>query len=179
MLNKKKSKKGVEWISTVLYVLISITIIGILLAAVRPKIAEMKDNFVISQTMDSMNVLEDTISTAKMAEGTTLKYNLQLKKGNFMIYAQNDKIKWESDSSYVFSEPEKPVTLGRINALTEKKGGTYSVSLELDYSQYGLNVTFDGSDRLKILNPSDIPYSIWIKNNGRQGNLIWIDITSG
>ena len=74
-----RSKRGVEWVSTVLYTLISLALIGMLIAALNPRIAELKDSYVISQTVDSLNVLDGTINNARVAEGTTLKYTLQMK----------------------------------------------------------------------------------------------------
>ncbi len=176
---KKENKKGMTWVATVLYVLISIAIIGILLSAVRPKIAEMKDKIIISQTMDSLNILEETVQLVKNAQGTNLKYNLQLNKGNFIIDSLNDRIIWEADSNYLFSELNKPISIGRITALSEPQGGIYKVKLMISYQPYKLNITFDGKDKTKTLNPASIPYTIWIKNNGKQGDKIWMDFYLG
>ena len=172
---KMSDRRGVEWVSTVLYTLISIAIIGILLAAVRPRIAEMKDNYVISQTIESLNVLDETINNAKAAEGTTLKYSLQMKKGNLIVDSESDRIIWKSDSDYMYSEVGKKVQVGEIGALTEKKGNAYEVSLELDYP--GINVTFSGQDKMKTLNPASLPYTLWIKNSGIVNGKAWIDIS--
>ena len=170
-----KSKKGVEWVSTVLYTLISLALMGILLAAVQPRIAELKDNYVISQTIDSLNVLDETISNARVAEGTVLKYSMQLQKGNLVIDGQNDRIIWQSDSNYQYSEINKTVTVGVISALTEKKGNGYNVRLEMNYPQ--INLTFSGSDSWKTFNPASVPYAIWIKNNGIVNKKLWMDLS--
>ena len=172
-------KRGAEWISTILYVLISIAILGALMVAVRPKISELKDQVIITQTVDSLNVLDDTLQLTKTATGTNLRYNIKLNKGNLIIDPLNDKITWQGDSSYIYSEPGKTLQVGRINALTTAKNDFYQVTLDLDYKLYNLNLTFDGLERIKTLNPSSIPYTIWLKNNGRSGNLTMVDLYLG
>ena len=177
MMNRSmKDKKGTTWVSTVLYMMISIAIIGVLMTAVRPKIAEMRDKIVISQTVDGLNVLDETMQLTKIAAGTNLKYNLQLSKGNFIIDSKNDSVIWQGDSDYLYSEIGKNVQIGRIGALTEKKGGAYAVTLRLDYKPFGINVTFDGKDETKVLNSASIPYSLWMKNNGPQAGQLVIDL---
>ncbi len=172
---KKMNKRGVEWVSTVLYTLISLALIGILMAAINPRIAELKDNYVIGQTIDSLNVLDSTIGNARVGEGTTLKYSLQLRKGNLLIDSLNDRIIWKSDSNYQYSEIGKKINVGAISALTEKKGNAFTVTLELNYSP-DINITFSGIDKSKTLNPATTPYTLWIKNDGNANGALWIDI---
>jgi len=177
-----KFKKGDTWVETVLYMTISLAVIGLLLVAIRPKIAQMRDNYAITQTVDSLNVFEDLVSSVKIAEGTTLQYGLQLSKGEFIIDGINDSVMWQSDSSYQYSELNRTIDVGRISARTMNVSskGMYHVTLTLDYRPYGLNITVDGADKMKTLNAASVPYALWIKNSGKQGaGPLQIDVTLG
>ena len=55
-------KKGQIWIETVLYTLIGLSLIGLVLAFVTPKINEARDNLVIEQTKDVMKIFDDKIN---------------------------------------------------------------------------------------------------------------------
>lgn len=175
------NKKGVVWVSTILYVLISITIIGILMAAVRPKVAELKDEFIISQTIESLNTFDDLVGSVQAATGTRLKYELSLNKGSFTIKGNEnlsrsrDGIVWMSDSKHVYSEVDKNVLVGRINALTTEKSGVHTVTLDLEFED--VNLTVNGLDQNRTLTAASTPYIIWVENKGKSGNKINIDIS--
>jgi len=159
---------GDVWISTVLYTLIGLALVGSLVAMVNPEVARLKDKAIIEQTVQSLNVLDDTIIEARKATGTRLNYIISLDKGNLIIDSANEAIYWQMDSRYQFSEKDQTMnlTLTNMRATTRALGGLWNVTLILDYKGYGLNITADGRKEAKTLSPSSLPYSIWIKNNG-------------
>ena len=57
-----RPKRSQVWVETVIYTLIGLAVIGILLAAAKPKIDEMRDKLVVEQTIDSMNSIDEKIS---------------------------------------------------------------------------------------------------------------------
>jgi len=161
----KKNKKAIVWISTVLYILIGLSIMGMLLAVVRPKIAEMKDSFVIDQSITAMNKLDETIIKTKQAIGTRLSYILQLSRGELEINPQEDVIELRiPDSAYKYSEPNVKINIGSIELLTKKAGGVWQVSLKLNYT--GTDIIFSGRDEKKIFTATKLPYKFFIENLG-------------
>ena len=128
------NKKGSEWVSTVLYIMIGLAVMGILLAAVRPKIAQTKDSYVIEQTISSLNDLDQTIVRAELAAGTRAKFILQLSRGELDIDGPNGKITWKiQDSAYQYSEIGKTISVGNINAVTTASPKGFEVDFSLDY----------------------------------------------
>lgn len=179
--SKGKDKKAVVWVSTVIYTLIGLSVIALLLAVVRPKIAEMKDSFVISQTISALNEFDAIITEIRQAVGNTREYDLRLSEGEFKIHCSESVIpgkgriqyiRWYlPDSNHMFSEAtqpgEEPIVIpvaGRIKAYTEKRGNVFAVTLTLDYSE--LDLTFNGKDDDKTLQPAKTHYSLWLENVG-------------
>jgi hypothetical protein len=162
--------KGDVWISTVLYTLIGLAMIASLVAIIQPEVSKLKDKFVIEQTAQSLNVLDDTILRTREATGTRLNYIIRMDKGNFIIDGVNEIIYWQTDSNYQFSEENRTInlTLGNIKGITRPKDGIWNVTLLVDYRGYGINITVNDKDELKTLNPSSLAYSIWITNKGIQ-----------
>ena len=160
-----ENKKGAEWISTVLYTLIAFALIGLLLAFVRPKIAEMKDSFIIEQTISSLNDFDKIIADIRQATNNKRSYELHLTRGEFIIDTKQDKITFHiPDSNYMFSELGVPYQTGTINAMTTKSGSLYDVILEIDYRP--LNLTVSGNEELKTLQAAKTPYTLWMENKG-------------
>ena len=56
-----KRKKGVVWVSTIIYTLIGLSVIALLLAVINPKIKEMKDSFVVKQSMVALGDFDDIV----------------------------------------------------------------------------------------------------------------------
>jgi len=165
-------KKADAWVSTVLYTLIGLAIIGSLLAMARPKIAETRDAFIIKQTVDSLNVLDDTIMRATAATGMRLSYKIELNYGNLAIDTDKEIISWNLMSNYQYSEANKFVSIGKITALTTPSSGKlWNVTLSMNYTDSNINMTIDGQDKMLVLSPAQLAYNIWITNNGvyRQG----------
>jgi len=164
-------KKGVEWIETILYTLISLAVIGTLLAVVQPKIAQLKDSIIIDQTKSSLNEIDRTIQNTKAAAGMTLFSELNLGKGTLLIDAPNDSITWEYLSKYQYGELNKTLNEGNLKITTTKVVAEYKITIKLSYD---IDLTFNGIDSGKTLQAASIPYKLWFKNKGG-----YIDITLG
>ena len=163
-----KSKKGdATWISTVLYTLIGLSIMGLLLAFIRPKIAEMKDSFIIEQTVTSMNDFDGLVSEIRLATGNKRSYNMHLSRGQLVIDGVNDEIRWYlPDSSYQFSEVDVPIQTGNLNIITGKAGDKFSITIGLNYSLLNLNITYNNQDVEQILQAAKVVYPLWVENKG-------------
>jgi hypothetical protein len=169
------NRKAVEWISTVLYTLISISLIAALFAILNPTIANMRDENTITQTIDSLNLLDSTIMDTNA--GSRLSYVLTLKQGELVIDGYSNKIYWNFLSHVPHYQPNKTIEVGKIKTLTVASGKMWNVTLTLDYNVSMLNITVNGNDALKTLTPSSPPYSIWIENKGIKNYMQQIDFS--
>lgn len=162
-----KNKKAAIWVSTVLYTVIGLAVIGILLAVARPKIQEMQDSLVIEQTINALNTIDNKILKASEATGTTLNVEFKLARGQIIIDSLNDKISFVlEDSNHQLSEENKKLEWGKIQVLTEPAGDKWKVTLELEYGRE-YDITFNGNPSEKgVLERAKTPYKIWIKNEG-------------
>ncbi|MBM3247766.1 hypothetical protein FJZ17_04490, partial [Candidatus Pacearchaeota archaeon] len=78
-------KRGQIWIETVIYTLIGLTIIGILLSIVTPKINQMNDKSLIIQSINSLNKIDEQISSTMVAAGNSRQIKKAFKKGEYII----------------------------------------------------------------------------------------------
>jgi len=170
-----KGRKADVWISTVLYTLISLAIIGTLLAVVRPRIDEMRDHYLIDQTINALNQIDKTVTSVKTAQGMRLPVEFQLSRG-ILIFNTTDKIiQWNlPDSRYQYSEIGFPVTIGKSLSLkTLKSGDRWNISVQLNYSD--INFTVNNQSSSKTYQSSSRVYSIWVENKGMVDNMLKID----
>ena len=176
----RKSKTAQVWIETVVYTLIGLAIIGTILAVMTPKIVQMNDKLTITQTIDSMNRLNEQARDALSAAGSQREILLNVKKGEYFIDAAHDRIYYYLlGTGYMYSQPNVSIKQGDITALTaEKAGKKYDVSLMLDYSGY--NITYNGEDKNRTLTSAPTAYRLIIVNNGaaESGAEIQLDIKS-
>jgi type II secretory pathway pseudopilin PulG len=167
ILNSKKNKRAQVWVETVLYTLIGLAIIGLLLAATKPKIDSTKDEFVIQQTIKALNQIDDKISEIKAADGNQRNIDFQISRGELKITPETSTISWIlKDSAYRMSEENLIVEVaGNIKGVTLKNGDNYDIKLFLNYT--GINILKqDNGDNELTLNPARIPYRIMVRNTG-------------
>lgn len=180
MFNKKMgNQRGQIWVETVIYTLIAIAMIGLVLSVVKPKIEEGQDKAIIEQSLDVIKNINSIILDIKRAPGNQRIIGLGINKGNLKIDAINDRIIFEIESRYEYSEPGQDIqesTIG-INIHTEKMGKFNNVTLTKDYSQE-YNLTYQGEEKIKSLTRASMPYQLLISNKGRDEseNKIIIDI---
>jgi len=169
-------KKGVVWVSTVLYILISLAIIGIVIAALTPRINSAKDKATIEQTMIMLNSLDSTILQVNQVQGTKLENNFKMARGLLTIDANKNEISWQLDNSaYKYSEPGVLVTVGNIGAYTEQSQAGWKVTLTMEYNN--MDIKFNNTDSEHILQPAETPYKLWIENKGSVHEMNQIDLS--
>ncbi len=172
------NRRGQVWVETVIYTLIGLALIGLVLAILTPNIREFRDRSVIEQTIESLNTFDSKIIEILDAPGNKRKITFSLDRGNIVIDSVNNQIEYNLDESDVrYSEPGTPLSIGRMDVLTEELTETYKITLSLNYSY---NITYDGSDRPEeIFSPVSIPYEFFVENKGNVNGKPWIDITEG
>lgn len=159
-LNTKRSQ---IWIETVIYTLIGLVILGILLSIVTPKINQIRDKTILTQTIDSLNVLNEEISETLIAPGNKREVLLSVSKGEYVIDAKNETIYYLlKDSTYMFSQLDQVTASGNILVLTKKGKKNYDVYLTLNYSSY--NITYEGKDIIREFTQAPVPYRLLIEN---------------
>jgi len=171
-----KNKRGQVWVETVVYTLIGLTLIGVVLAFITPKINEYKDRSVIEETISSLNKLDEKISEVLDAPGNKRKIEFRMLRGEIYFDGVEDSIYYTlNDSRAIFSEPGVPTSIGKIQILSQKGNKENSVLLSLNYS---LNITVDSVDKVRKFSSASTPYNFFVENKGfsQSGQQI-IDVT--
>ncbi|MDP2925748.1 MAG: hypothetical protein Q8N99_05240 [Nanoarchaeota archaeon] len=159
-------RKSQIWVETVVYTLIGLTIIAILLSASMPQIDKWKDRSIISQTIESLNILNSKILETEDSPGNIRIANLRIAKGTLEINSSNDLIIYRLDNSrYEMTQTGQTIKEGDILLKTEKYGSRYKLFLILNYSK-NVNITYKNSENIKILQAGTTPYKIIIENKG-------------
>jgi type II secretory pathway pseudopilin PulG len=166
------NRKAVVWISTILYTMVSLAIIGLLLSVIQPKISQMRDSIIIDQTRSSLAKIDETVQNTQGAAGMKLMSELRLGKGQLIISGSNNSITWEYDSQYQYSEANKTIQSGSLYERTDKLADSFRIRLFLNYTN--IDLKFSNSNQEKILQAAPSPYKLWFENKGN-----YIDITLG
>jgi len=158
---KRKNKRGQIWVETVIYTLIGLSIIGILLAVIQPKINAQKDKLVIEQMIEIMNQIDERMD---ITPGNVRTLDLKLTRGSLFIDGDKDEIYWVlDDSRHKFSELGEEIKLGTVGVLTEGVG-PWKVTLTLNYT--GLDIKYNGQDINREIEPTASLYEMSIENLG-------------
>lgn len=167
-----KNNRGQVWIETVIYTLIAFAMIGAVLAFVKPKIQEAQDKAIIQQSISVMEEMDNIITDVAISgEGNKRKIPLTIKKGSIEIDSSTEKIIFEMESRYEYSQSGANINSGNILMRTDKKAGKlYNIKLTLDYSTK-YNLAFRGNaDESKTITKSSTPYNLFISNENIGGN---------
>ncbi len=171
-----KNYRGQVWVETVIYLLIAFIMMGLVLSYVKPKIEDMKDQTAIKQSLEIINEIDSTISTIGSV-GNKRLIEVGVKKGEFMIDSTNDKIIFEIQTDYKYSESNEEVYDGKIKIITEGENQYSKVILERDFSDE-YDIIYEGSAVNKTLPKASTTYKMFIENKGvgtQPGKLV-IDI---
>lgn len=167
-------KQAAIWVSTVLYILISLAIIGIVIAAITPRINSVKDKAAIEQSIIMLELIDSKIKEASQIQGTKLKAEFKMSRGFLIINETTDTIVWQlTNSAYKYSEPNVNINITNIQVLTTKAINGWNVELKLNYSEK-LNISYTIT-----LQPAEIPYKLWIENIGTENGLNKLNISVG
>lgn len=169
----KRGVKGQIWVETVLYTLISIALIGLVLAFIVPKVEEIQDKATIEQSIDLLNEIDGLILSSGNVAGNKRILDLSVRKGTLKIDGANDLILFELQTDYLYSEYGEEIKVGDVTALTEQVGTSNRITLTSNQSLY--NLTYEGADSLKELGQSSSLYRLSIENKGKDGKTV-IDV---
>jgi uncharacterized protein (UPF0333 family) len=172
--NIKMKKRGQVWIETVIYLLIAFVMIGLVLSFVRPKIEEMRDKAIIESSLEVMKNIDNLILTIG-SPGNKRLIDLSIKKGALIIDGENNKMIFEMESRYIYTEPGESIAIGNMVAKTTDKGEYNIITITRDFGA-NYDLTYQGANIEKKLNKASTPYKLYMTNNGAiTNNLINID----
>ena len=161
MLNKKR---GQIWIETVLYTLIGMTLIGVVLAFVTPKINESKDRLLIEQNIQALNAIDEKVTAVLTAPGNVRQLDFAMKKGAFYINSTQDVVIFVIEGlNKPYSEPEVEIEIGKIKLLTTKNQDSFTVRLKTTYAE---NLVYDLQNQDKKFDAVSLPYRFSVSNEG-------------
>ncbi len=164
-------KKGQVWIETVLYTLISLSLIGLILSIAMPKINEAQDRNTIEQAITTMQNFDSKISSAIEASpgNTRVLDEFRIRRGKLIIDGVANQVLFRIDDlKSVYSEPEVDIPFGKIILTTKKGQKVNSVTLQISYNA---NITYSGRDELKDFSSGSLPYKFVISNLGSSVNI--------
>lgn len=162
----QERKKADIWISTVIYIFISIAIITALLLAARPKIEEARDRLTIQYMINAFNSIDSLIKEVNEIPGTARNFEMKISKGTMHIIPQQDRIEWSITTDFEFSEPGKEIQVGRVYINTTKTQ-RISTKIFLNYTT-PINITTNANDEGNNITLTQSPniYKIQIQNLG-------------
>ena len=97
--------------------------------------------------------------------GNQRLFSVDIKSGSLEIDGLNNKIIFEMDSHYLYSDPGITVKDGNILINSQKKGNVYSVNFTRDYSGI-YDITYKGENKIKTISQSATSYNLQIINRG-------------
>jgi type II secretory pathway pseudopilin PulG len=158
-------KRGQVWVETAIYTLIGLTVIAIVLSVATPQLQRMKDRGVVSQTADSLFLINKKMLEVGDVSGNIRIVRFKINKGSMEIDGENDLIRYGLENTNVkYSEPGVPVSEGDIVYLTEEYGSRYNIFLSLEYEDF--DIVNNGNDDKRVLNAAGVAYEIKIENLG-------------
>ena len=166
------NQRGQVWVETAIYTLIAFVLIGAVLAFAKPKIDEMKDKMIVEQSINMLKEIDNTLRSIGIP-GNQRVVDLTIKDGSLKIDGEEDKIIFEIESQYKYSEEGVEITNDNLKILTLKEGGIEKVKITANYGS-DRNLTFDGKDQEKIITKSPTPFKLIIirKESGEQNRIV-------
>ena len=164
-------KRGQIWVETMIYTLVAFALIAAVLFFVKPKVEEIQDHALIEQSLEVMKYFDSTIlELSQSVSGNKREIEIGIKKGTLEIDGVNNKIIFEMESKYEYSEPGETFLESSLNILTEKIGDENKITIS---KEYDYDLKFNNLDESKLISASSTPYTIFVSNKG--GSPIVID----
>lgn len=171
-------RKGQIWVETVIYTLIGLTLIGVALTLILPKINEYKDRAVVEQSIDAMKVFDTKIKeVADSGAGNIRKIDsFYIKRGKLIFDSESNEIIFLIEGlAKPYSEAGENIEIGATTIRTTGTGKNSKVEIFLNYSS-SVNLTFEGSKSQREFSSNSIPYSFILENKGNSENLVSVDL---
>lgn len=114
---KNKSKKSQIWMSAVIYLLITIVVMSVVLAAGLPLIREVRDKTVVNSAKNNMAILDNYIlQVASEGPGSQRVVSIEIPKGDF--YVGDGSLRWSMLTDFELVNDNSVIDLGQNLKLT-------------------------------------------------------------
>jgi len=149
-----------------IYTLIAFSMIALVLVYAKPRIEEFQDKAIIEQSISMLEEIDTIIlAIVQGGQGNVRVPKILIKKGELIIDGKDDKIQFEIESNYMYSEVGKDVEIGGMSARTTENGKYYTVTITKEYHS-SLNITYADKDEVKSISKASTKQPLSIKNNG-------------
>ena len=168
MIMRMIRKDGQVWVETVIYTLIGLAIIALVLTAALPKINAKKDEMMIEQSIEALGNIDSKVYEVFLkAEGNRRTVDLEVRKGVLIINMTGDTISWILDSSFLYSEENAEIAVGKVYVNTTR-GKPWRVELKLKYEDMDIRYNEDniGTQRFDV---APTPYKLVILKEVPEG----------
>lgn len=160
-------KKGVVWISVVIYVMISLVVMVIVLEAGLPLLEGIADRNAFNKIKDTLVGLDKQIQqVASEGQGSRRIIPLEITDGEFKV--EDQKIRWKLETSNKLVEPHTRIDLGNL-IIASDVDVTASVVADyfiLENSRIIINLSKIGSSsNFTDINTSGIVNRVFFKDN--------------
>jgi hypothetical protein len=155
-------KGGQIWVETVIYTLIGLTVIGLLIAGIQPKIEKSKDRLFIEQAKEVLEEINSEINEIKSSPGNQRRVSIKINKGILSIDPLEDQLIWTIESSSQYSELDYVIQEANLEIVTIE-GEPYEVRITLPLLS---NLTFNNLETNKSFKETPQPYELILKNKG-------------
>jgi type II secretory pathway pseudopilin PulG len=166
--NSGIGKRGQIWVETVIYTLIAFAIMGLVLAFVLPQIREAQDKGTIEQTIKVMQDVDSTIKNLG-GPGNQRILKIGIGKGSLNVDSESDRIFFEIESEYQYSQPGQGIDIGSLRVFTVAQGNINIVTISLDYTD-AYNITYMKKEEEKVLTKAPVPYEVAFYDNGQDAS---------
>ena len=87
-------KKAQIWVETVIYTLIGLSLIGVAIALITPKINETRDNAIVEQSIGALSVFDREINDVLESGADNLRVieTFSLRRGKLTVDGVNEKV---------------------------------------------------------------------------------------
>lgn len=128
-------RRGQVWIETVLYTLIGLSLLGLVLAFVMPKINESKDRTAVEQSINSLNMIDEKMDAVLQYPGNVRVIDFSLKRGELVISPSSNSIYIIMEGlTKPYSEPGVVVPFGNVGIRSDIVNKENRVVLLLNYT---------------------------------------------
>ncbi|MBX4211889.1 hypothetical protein KW787_00325 [Candidatus Pacearchaeota archaeon] len=174
-------KKGQVWVETVIYTLIGLSLMGLALAFITPKLNQLRDKAVVEQAIGSLTAFDETINDVLTAPGNRRVVDFTMKRGELYFNSSGDEIDMViSGLGKPYSQPGVEIK-SRVSILSVQEQKTSSVILRLRYTNSSgdpyVNLTYNDADTLKKFSAASIPYKFYVLNTGVKNKMEVVSIT--
>lgn len=165
-MKKYLKKRGQVWMETLLYTVVTLSILTMVLSFALPKLQQGQERAVIASHVTSLKMIDKIIlDLSSVSAGNQKKYILPLEEGTFTVDGVANTISITiPDVGVKYTEPDIPVSDGRVTILTTKTGKKeYLVVASTSYTNFGINITAKNRDEIFELTKAPTPYEIVIR----------------